>query len=124
MLSVHPNPARSLLHVNGVLCNGTVVKLRNLLGKETARYRYDGTGRMTIDVSALPVGIYLLEAETESGALVGRIAIVQENDDAQRRSPELARYLVPVNSGPKRVAKDCRVSGSLPRYAIITFSVL
>lgn len=76
-LAVYPNPARGLLTLTGDLRTGTVVKLRTILGQEVASYRHDGSGRMTIDASALPAGMYLLEAETANGMSVQRVSVVR-----------------------------------------------
>lgn len=76
-LSIYPNPARSELHLSGELRNGSMVTLRNLLGQEVAKYRYDGSQRMTIDASALAAGTYLLEVETADGVVLERVSVVR-----------------------------------------------
>lgn len=52
-----------------------MVTLRNLLGQEVAKYRYDGSQQMT--ASALAAGTYLLEVETPDGVVLERVSVVK-----------------------------------------------
>lgn len=76
-LYLYPNPARDLLHLDGELRADSELTLRNLLGETVLRQWYQGRGPLTIDLSALPAGTYLLEAVTSKGVAVQRIAIVK-----------------------------------------------
>jgi len=76
-LYLYPNPARDLLHLDGELRAYSDLTLRNLLGETVLRQPYQGSGAMTIDLSALPAGAYLLEAVTSKGVAVQRIVVVK-----------------------------------------------
>lgn len=76
-VSISPNPARQTLRLDGAITPGSEVIMSDLMGAVISRYRYEGNNSMTMDVSALPAGVYLLQTRTANGTAVHRVSIVR-----------------------------------------------
>lgn len=71
-LHLFPQPAANVLHVVGDLPNGTnTLEIRDLSGRSVLQLPYGGGGRVSIDVSTLASGTYIL-----SGAGVAQRFVV------------------------------------------------
>lgn len=60
-VKLYPNPARAFLNIEG-LPVGTMVHVYSLLGERLLSAESSVVGKMTLDVSSLPRGVYLLSA--------------------------------------------------------------
>ncbi len=76
MLAIYPNPAHGIVHLSGEIRRGGQVIVRDLLGRTISSHTHDGSGRITIDATSLPAGIYVLQAETPTGIALQRFLVV------------------------------------------------
>lgn len=67
---VFPNPAQQTLHING-LAHNDEVELYNIIGSQMAASHDNNTD--TIDVSALPPGMYIAVIKNKAGITTGRV---------------------------------------------------
>ncbi|MBV6654681.1 MAG: T9SS type A sorting domain-containing protein [Mameliella sp.] len=77
-LKIFPNPTRDILNIAfGQAVDGNVaLHLINLQGQRLAQKSFNGiTGTVTLDVSQLPKGIYLLNVQTEEGFVSRKVSI-------------------------------------------------
>ncbi|MCB2203713.1 T9SS type A sorting domain-containing protein [bacterium] len=75
-LSVYPDPARNMqnLHISG--CQGSMtVTLHDLLGRQRLSRHVPHNGTLTLDVSALPRGVYILRLTHAQGSLQRRVVL-------------------------------------------------
>lgn len=75
-LNVFPNPSKGICNVqlNGI--HSAVAKFYTLAGQEIITATIN-EGLTTIDVAALPAGLYLLKADTGSGVVTRKVTIVR-----------------------------------------------
>lgn len=80
-LSVHPNPASDFLSIDLSLksASNVIQIISDLTGKEIFKSSYGnlnaGNHDLSLDVSGLPNGIYLLRMQTDNGVLVKKVFI-------------------------------------------------
>jgi hypothetical protein len=73
--NVYPNPARDLLYID---MNDQVldrISIIDITGRAVANLRVQNMGRISVDVSGLKVGLYMLVLEGEGFRSVSRVAI-------------------------------------------------
>lgn len=76
MLEVYPNPASNTLHIQGWSGQASL-RLVNLMGQEVQRWpSMPLVGGLQLDLSNVPVGIYLLQVDPAHGALQTRKVII------------------------------------------------
>lgn len=66
-ISVYPNPASSTLYVKSDLRGNLAVSVYSVEGKQLI-YDVKKEGNFTLDITALPAGIYFLKVQAESGS--------------------------------------------------------
>ncbi len=67
-LSLFPNPAMTSVTIESALLKGELnVRLINILGKELMNKKIGFSGKCTLDISAIPDGVYLLTLERTDG---------------------------------------------------------
>lgn len=68
-LTLHPNPARDRVYINGLAADyNPTVLLINATGQVVRNFKYDSNNG--IDISDLPVGIYIVKIDRYQGKLV------------------------------------------------------
>ncbi len=73
-LTLYPNPANSILFVNGLMGSTGSITITDLLGKQLMKKEFT-TSSIQLDVSSLLPGMYLLQVQTEQGLAVEKIQI-------------------------------------------------
>ena len=69
-LRAYPNPATNLLNIS---CNARAAgKISNLLGQQLMSFQTNAEGKATLDVKALPIGIYIITSGTQATRFVKR----------------------------------------------------
>ncbi len=71
-IRMYPNPANTTIHIVSELESSFSLQLYNILGEEVKEANF--TGR-SIDVSGLPVGMYLVRLNIEGKSVVKKVAI-------------------------------------------------
>ena len=71
-ISVYPNPARNMLHVECTDHSAQQVKLINLVGR-TVLHKTNVNGTHKLDISGLENGIYLLQIESDNQTVTKKI---------------------------------------------------
>ena len=69
-LDVYPNPASHFMMVRSSSSTGSILIVRDLLGKELSRQNYSGMNQV-VDIQVLKTGLYLLEMVDFNGATIG-----------------------------------------------------
>ncbi|MCB2203712.1 T9SS type A sorting domain-containing protein [bacterium] len=75
-LAVYPDPARNMqnLHISG--CQGPMeVTLHDLLGRQRLSRHVPHNGTITLDISALPRGVYILRLAHGQGSMTRRVVL-------------------------------------------------
>jgi len=75
-IEVYPNPTSGELHVTSDALHVTGVEVFDLIGrkqKAESRKGEEEKGEMVIDISGLPVGVYLLKINTDAGEVVKKV---------------------------------------------------
>jgi uncharacterized repeat protein (TIGR01451 family) len=72
-IAIYPNPAAGALTVRGAVAG--IVRLSDMLGRSVLSL--SASGDVTIDVSSLPPGMYLLSLPMPTGTVTRRVAVVR-----------------------------------------------
>lgn len=67
------NPVNNQLSIKGLTANVNEISVYSLLGKQILTRNVDGQSSLTIDVSALTSGMYLVKMEGDNGAFTKKI---------------------------------------------------
>jgi uncharacterized repeat protein (TIGR01451 family) len=76
-VAIYPNPANDLLHIRGALREGSLVSVENLLGEVMHAAHVERSGELSIDVSGLAAGAYIIRIETPHGAITRMVTLVR-----------------------------------------------
>ena len=74
-ISVFPNPASEMIHIEGV--EAAEVRIYNAMGQLSLRQSTNGNDQETIDISSLPNGIYLIQLVSKGGLATKQIVKIQ-----------------------------------------------
>jgi uncharacterized repeat protein (TIGR01451 family) len=73
---IFPNPTSGILHIRRPLLPGSVIEVRNMLGRTVGTYR-SGSDETTLDLSSLPTGAYTVVMRTRGETIGEKITIVR-----------------------------------------------
>ena len=73
--SIYPNPSTDIFQLEG-LHGAVTVEVMDATGRTVTATSSQGNSRLTIDMSAMPSGIYLLRASNAAGVVVKRIELL------------------------------------------------
>jgi hypothetical protein len=73
-LLVYPNPANDFLTVNGSDIKNAAVTLTDMIGKTVFQSQMTN-GKLKIDVSSFPKGIYFLQVQSEKGMITRKVNV-------------------------------------------------
>ena len=68
--SVYPNPGNGMFTIEGIVKNGTAIRVMNGLGQEMNVKPVYASGKITLDMTNEPTGVYLLMVENSITKLI------------------------------------------------------
>ena len=75
MLSLYPNPAKSVLSINAEMTGKTEVKVIDLSGRTVKHFVANNLNAMRLNVSNLPSGVYFVSVSNEATTIVGKFVV-------------------------------------------------
>mgnify|MGYP002622500651 FL=1 len=75
MLSLYPNPAKSVLSINAEMTGKTEVKVIDLSGRTVKHFVANNLNAMRLNVSDLQSGVYFVSVSNEATTIVGKFVV-------------------------------------------------